>query len=78
LPPPLNELIATVMEVDASEITDDSSNESLGKWDSLRTIMLATTLESEYKLTFTTDELEQLHSVASIRTVLRRHGIDDV
>jgi acyl carrier protein len=76
LPAPLNELIASIMEVDASEVTDESDNESLGKWDSLRTIMLATTLESEYGLTLTTDDLEQLHSVASIRRILRGHGIE--
>jgi DNA replication protein DnaD len=43
----------------------------------MRQIMLATTLESEYGFMMTPAEMEQLVSVASIRSVLAAHGIVD-
>ncbi|MDB5092013.1 MAG: acyl carrier protein [Candidatus Eremiobacteraeota bacterium] len=76
MPVPLLELIASVMEVDASEVTENSDNETLGKWDSMRQIMLATMLESEYGFTLSNDELAGLQSVGKIRTILARHRVE--
>jgi len=72
---PLLELIASIMEVDAGEVGETSDNETLGKWDSMRQIMLATMLESEYGFTLTTDELERLQSVVNIRAILVAHNV---
>jgi acyl carrier protein len=71
----LLELIASVMEVDVSQVDEDSNYESLAKWDSMRQIMLASVLESEYGFTLGVDEMLHLQSVASIRAILRTHGI---
>ena len=71
----LLELIASVMEVDVSQVDEESNYESLEKWDSMRQIMLASVLESEYGFTLGADEMLHLQSVASIRAILRAHGI---
>jgi acyl carrier protein len=75
MPIPLLELIASVMEVDGSEVSEASDNETLGKWDSMRQIMLATMLESEYGLTLDSDELDRLGSVKDIRAILAHHNV---
>lgn len=69
-------LIASVMEADVADVDESSDNESLAKWDSMREIMLATALESEYGFTLTNDEMSKLHSVAAIRGILAAHGVD--
>jgi acyl carrier protein len=76
MPLPLLELIASIMEVDAVDVDETSDNETLGKWDSMRQIMLATMLESEYGFTLRTDELDRLQSVANIRTILAAHNVE--
>ena len=78
MPVPLLELIASVMEVDVSQVTENSDNETLGKWDSMRQIMLATMLESEYDFTLSNDDLSGMQSVVKIRAILARHRIDGV
>jgi acyl carrier protein len=75
MPVPLLELIASIMEVDASEVDETSDHEALGKWDSMRQIMLATMLESEYGFTLSNDELERLQSVTNIRSILAAHNV---
>jgi acyl carrier protein len=64
------------MGVDASAIDDDSGNETLSTWDSMRELMLASTIEAEYGVTLSTGEMLDLHSVRSIQAILAAHGID--
>jgi acyl carrier protein len=78
MPAPLFELIASIMEVEPSDIDDDSDNTTLAKWDSMRQIMLATLLESEYGFTLRNDELERLQSVKNIRAILAAHDVTGV
>jgi acyl carrier protein len=75
---PLFELIAAVMEAAPSDVTEDSGSDTLAKWDSMREIMLASTLEAEYGFNLTTDEMLDLHSVKSIRKILAAHGIQSI
>jgi len=68
-------LLASLMEVNAGEMRDDSTSDDIEKWDSMRELMLASMLESEFGIVLRVDELENLHSVREIRSVLARHGI---
>lgn len=68
----LYDLIASVME---SNINEDSSAETVEKWDSMRQVMLASALESQYGFTLTNDDMANLQSVRSIRSILDAHGV---
>jgi acyl carrier protein len=74
---PLLEVIASVMEVPTDQIDENSCSDTLEKWDSMRQIMLASMLESEYSFILSSDEMEQLKSVRQIRAILAAHGMQD-
>lgn len=68
-------LIASLMELDEAEVGEDTGRETVAQWDSLRELMLASALESEYGITLTLDEFQMLHSVRTVMQVLERRGI---
>jgi acyl carrier protein len=71
----LLELIASVMEVPPSEVTEESNSNTIAKWDSMRQLMLASMLESEYRFTLSGNDMAELGSVSGIRKILGAHEI---
>ena len=71
----LYNLIARVMNVPASSITDDSSPESIESWTSFKGYVLLYELESEFKVKFTIDEAMDVKKVADIKRHLGNHGV---
>lgn len=45
-------------------------------WDSLRYVNLVVSLESEFKIQLKKKDIQQLFSVANIKSVLSRYGIE--
>ncbi len=71
----LYSLIARVMDVDISEINDNSSPISIPNWDSFNSYVLLDELESEYQTQFSIDEVVETKNVADIKKHLKNHGI---
>jgi len=63
------------MGVNVSEITDESSPETIQSWDSFNSYVLLDELESEFKTQFTIDEVVNTKNVADIKHYLKIHGI---
>jgi acyl carrier protein len=72
----LLKLIAQSVGADVEKVTIASTAKDFPKWDSLRTVLLASSLEEAYKVTFQPEEIHSLTSVARIREVLRERGIN--
>ena len=68
-------LIAGLMEVDESQVDEDSSSDTLAQWDSMRDVELAMLLEQEYGITVETEEIDLLQSVRKVRALLASRGI---
>ncbi len=68
------ELVCSVLEIEPSELSDQSSQATLGSWSSLAHINLITTLEEAYGVTFTTQEIVAIKSVGNVRSLLRAKG----
>ncbi len=62
--------IATTFEIPVETIQDNSSNQTIEKWDSIGQITLVMALEQELGLSFTMDEIGQLKDVATICRVV--------
>jgi acyl carrier protein len=65
---------------DTFETTPDCIDERLSvegsrEWDSMRSIVLASSLEAEFAIEFTDDELVTLDSFHKIREALLRKGV---
>lgn len=71
----LYELIARVMNVSASSISDESSPESIESWTSFKGYVLLYELETEYKVKFTINEAMDVKKVADIKRHLGNHGV---
>lgn len=69
-------VIAEVLKVAESSITDDASPETLRRWDSLSHLDLMTAVEDTFRVRFTTGEMMQARTVGDIRRLLREKGAE--
>ena len=63
------------MGINALEINDNSSPETIPNWDSFNSYVLLDELESEFKTQFTINEVIETKNVADIKRHLKNHGI---
>ena len=68
-------IISRVMEIESSELTDESSPEDIENWDSYNGLLLVDELESEFNVKFTVEEVFDVHSIADIKKHLINHGV---
>ena len=68
-------LIATMLNVDASTINEDSSMDNLPSWDSLRHMNLVLALEEEFKVTIPDEDTGNITSYKLIKVVLNDLGV---
>jgi len=72
----LHEIVARALRVPAASISDESSPETLRRWDSLNHLELMTEVEEAYGVQFSTADMVRARSVRQIRDLLREKGID--
>jgi acyl carrier protein len=72
----LHEIVARALRVPAASISDESSPETLRRWDSLNHLDLMTEIEETYGVQFSTADMVRVRSVRQIRDLLREKGID--
>ncbi len=63
------------MSVPVSQINDQSSPETIERWDSFNGLVLVDELEAEFKIKFTLDEVLDVRNVGDIKKHLRNHGV---
>ena len=68
-------IIARVMDIQISEINDNSSPETIPNWGSFNSYILLDELETEFKTEFTIDEVTETKNVSDIKIHLKNHGI---
>ena len=66
----LKKVISNVLGVSIEEINDDSSPDSLDKWDSLSHINLVMAIESEFEVELSPEDSMDMLSVKLIRMIL--------
>lgn len=69
----LREMIADVLEVEPSEITDTSHFQEEHEADSLRAIEILARLEEEYKIEIPQDELANMTNLSAVYEVVKKH-----
>lgn len=71
----LKQVIADVLQVDASTIDDDTSVDTVESWDSLRHLNLILAIEEEFDVSFTEDQTVEVLNYPLIKIVLGEHGV---
>jgi acyl carrier protein len=69
----LREMIADVLEVEPSEITDTSNFQEDHDADSLRAIEILARLEEDYKIEIPQDELTNMTNLIGVYEVVKKH-----
>ncbi len=62
----IKEIIARVLNVDLSVVTDDLSSGDIPQWDSVGNLAIISTIEQELEVEFPLEDLFDLTSVKSI------------
>ena len=70
-------VFATVLQISAAGINDDTSPDNTSQWDSISTINLVMAIEAEFGVKFSTREIVSMRTVGIVKKVLRSKGIDD-
>ena len=72
----LNDLVASILKVPATSISDETSPETLPRWDSLKHLDLMTGIEDAYGIRFSTADIMRAKSVGEVRLLLREKGLE--
>jgi acyl carrier protein len=70
----LLDIVANVMEVQVSQINDESGPETIENWDSFRGLILFEELESKFNVKFTLNELLNIKKIKDIKDILSVRG----
>jgi acyl carrier protein len=70
----LLDIVANVMEVQVTQIDDESGPETIENWDSFRGLILFEELESKFNVKFTLNELLNIKKIKDIKNILSVRG----
>ena len=68
-------VVAEVLGVPADQINEDTSPDSVERWDSMSHLNLVIALEAEFLIALTDDDVTDMLSVGLILGILRERGV---
>ena len=71
----LRDLLIAFFELPPHYATDNLTQASIAKWDSLAMVQLITEMQSAFEVEFDINEIERLRSYAEIRAALARKKV---
>jgi acyl carrier protein len=71
----LIELFADVLAIDPDELSDESSPETVKRWDSLAAMMLVAAIEERFDVQLSTKQIMQMSTIGRARKALRRMNV---
>ena len=72
----LYNIVSKVFSVPITEISDESSPETIESWDSFNGLILVDDLESNFNVKFTISEITDVKNISDIKRHLKNHGIN--
>lgn len=66
--------ISQVLNVECGALSEESSPDTIGNWDSLNHLNLVMAIESEFGVSLSADDVLDMRNVALIRAILRERG----
>ena len=66
----LYEIVSKVFSIPIAEINDNSSPETIEKWDSFHGLVLVDTLETEFNVQFTLGEITEVNNIGDIKKII--------
>lgn len=69
----VRQIMSQIFNVPIDEITGNSSQETIEKWDSLGHLNLIISLEEEFNIAFSSEEIANMPSVKSIISTIKKY-----
>ena len=66
----IRQIIADITQNDIAHVTRDSNSQNLNRWDSVAQINIIVSIEQEFGVTFSAEEMHTLNSVDKIANAL--------
>jgi acyl carrier protein len=66
--------IARVFETSAEQLTPDTPREAVAAWDSLGVLTLMASLDGEFGIVLTDDDVQEIKTVGDVLHVMQRNG----
>ncbi|MDF9787833.1 acyl carrier protein [Polynucleobacter sphagniphilus] len=71
----LKEVFKNIFQIEISSVNDETSVDTVEKWDSLKHLNLVLALEEAFNITFTEEESIEIMSYPLVKAVLSDHGV---
>lgn len=71
----LIDLFASVLSVESKALNDDSSPTNTGSWDSVTNMMLVASIEEEFGIELTSDEIVEMTTIGNARAILQKRSV---
>ena len=71
----LEQIFVDIFQMERNQINNETSVDTVEKWDSLAHLNLVLALEESFKITFTEEQSVEILSYPLIKTILNEHGI---
>lgn len=71
----LFETVASVLNIDANSLTNESNGRNTENWDSLRHIELILAVETAFGVTFSMSEMVSMQDLGDMRALLVEKGV---
>jgi acyl carrier protein len=72
----IDAIVATVLKIPVSSVTEETSPDTIDKWDSLAHLNLVMAIEIEFQISLSPEDAMEMLSVRLIRTILKERGVD--
>ena len=69
----VKEILADIFDIDADDVGENFTPESVELWDSLNHLRMVTAIEDRFRVTFTMEEIGQMTSYDVIVKTVRNH-----
>ena len=64
------------MNIQISQINDDSGSESIKEWDSFNMYVLLNEIEKEFNIKFSLEETLEIKNVGDFKKQMEKHGVN--
>ena len=71
----LKKLLADIFKIEVSAVNEDTSVDTVERWDSLNHLNLILALESEFGVSFSEEQSVEIMNYPLIKMVLLEHGV---
>jgi acyl carrier protein len=71
----LKKVLADVFKIEVTAVTEDTSVDTVERWDSLTHLNLILALESEFGVSFSEEQSVEIMNYPLIKMVLQEHGV---